>query len=69
MTSTRPVRAAIISGVSPPSVAASGSAPAASSAVTRLALPLVAASTSGVTPYRFAVWTLAPAVINVCAVS
>ena len=49
-TSPRPVRAAIISGVSPPGLAVSGVAPPASRASTIATLPLVDASASGVTP-------------------
>ena len=45
-----PVRAAVISGVSPPGSAAFGSAPAFSSSSTIAPLPFVQASESGVTP-------------------
>ena len=60
-TSGRPVRAAVISTVSPLGRAAFGSAPAASRRITTSTLPLVLANDSGVTPYRFAVLAFAPA--------
>ena len=66
--SALPVRAAVISAVSPPGVAVFGSAPASSSARIIAALPLVAARPIGVTPYRFAAFTSAPALISASAV-
>ena len=50
MTSTRPVRAAVISTVSPSASRRFGSAPAASSRVTMAALPFSAARVIGATP-------------------
>ena len=49
-TSTDPVRAAVMSGVSPPGSAPFGSAPAFKSRSTMAALPFVHAIESGVTP-------------------
>ena len=66
--STLPVRAAVISAVSPPGVAVFGSAPASSSARIIAALPLVAARPIGVIPYRFVTFTSAPALISAAAV-
>ena len=60
--STLPERAALISTVSPSGVdSAFASAPASSSALTRSALPDVAASESGEAPNRFVVAAFAPA--------
>ncbi len=58
---TLPVRAAVISAVSPSGSAVLGSAPAASSFSMTAALPLTHARYSGVTPYRVVALTLAPA--------
>ena len=55
-----PVRAAVMSAVSPSDCVAFGLAPAFSSSSSIAALPLVAASESGGTPYRFAALTSAP---------
>ena len=54
MTGTLPVRAAIISGVSPLARVWLGSAPAFSSSFTRSALPASHASDSGVMPFSIA---------------
>src|SRR5262245_10674476 len=70
MASGLPVRAAIISGVSPNFVSgAFGSAPALMSFSIISALPLVAASWSGVAPARVTADTFAPARISRSAVS
>ncbi len=67
--STLPVRAAVIRAVSPPGLAAFGSAPASRSVRIMAAFPFVAARLIGVTPYRFAAFTSAPALISACAVA
>src|SRR5438034_2135804 len=59
--SALPVRAAVISAVSPSGDIVLGSAPACSSFSIIAALPFVQAASSGVTPYRFATLTSAPA--------
>jgi hypothetical protein len=65
-----PVRAAIISAVSPNCVSgALGSAPAFISLSSIAALPFIAASCSGRTPSRLAADTFAPARISVSAMS
>jgi hypothetical protein len=63
-----PVRAAVISAVSPSGSGVFASAPASSNSSIIAALPLTAAEYSGVTPYRFAALTLAPARISSSAV-
>ena len=55
-----PVRAAVMSAVSPSDCVAFGFAPAFSSSSRTAALPFVAASDSGGTPYRFTAFTSAP---------
>ena len=52
---------AVISTVSPPGIVALASAPAFRSRSTTAALPLSAASDSGITPYRLRAFTSAPA--------
>ena len=66
---SRPVRAAVISAVSPPGSTVSGSAPAPSRSSTIAPLPLVHASDMAVTPYRLAACGSAPASISSRAVS
>ena len=62
--STLPVRAAVISIVSPPGSDAFASAPASRNFVMMAALPFSQAIDSGVTPYRFVARTSAPAASN-----
>ena len=59
-TSTAPAREAVISTGSPSPFVPLALAPALSSARVIGALPLVAAMPSGVTPYRFVAFALAP---------
>ncbi len=67
--STLPVRATVISAVSPSLLAALASAPASSSFAIIGALPFTHARYNGVTPYRFAAFTFAPALISRSAIS
>jgi hypothetical protein len=66
-TAALPVRAAVMSAVSPSGIEVFGSAPAASSFSTMGALPFTHASHSGVAPYRLGVCTLAPAAMSMSA--
>ena len=63
-----PVRAAVMSAVSPPGVAVFTSAPALSSLRRIAAFPLVAATCIGVTPYLVVAFTFAPLLIRVSTV-
>ena len=67
--SARPVRAVVISAVSPSGVAQFGSAPASSRSAMNAALPFSHATPSGVASKRLAASTRAPAAISASAIA